>query len=143
MQETGLSGAREDHLDGSVKKMELANKLQQRRRSPRRLTIRQAADKAGVAPATYWRAEHGDPPRDMEVLTKLCRFLEISLSQVLDDGEQSNEDQHSSGLTTLDAIEVHLRADKLLDSETADSLSEAFRRMYEISIRAGGSRPDD
>jgi DNA-binding XRE family transcriptional regulator len=38
------------------------------------LTVRQAADKAGVDPSTFWRAESGKTP-DLATFVKLAKWL--------------------------------------------------------------------
>lgn len=111
------------------------------RRQARSLTIRQAALEAGVSPATLWRIEKGDAPTDVRVISGLCHWLGVPVSRVMtvdqpDESENSDRIQHGPGESTAEMIEAHLRADRDLDADTAAALADAFKRMYEISLRA-------
>jgi len=111
------------------------------RRQARSLTIRKAALDAGVSPATLWRVEKGDAPTDVRVISRLCDWLGVPVSRVMTAGEPIGSDtsdpiEHGRGESTAEMVEAHLRADRHLDAETAAALADAFKRMYEISLRA-------
>lgn len=96
------------------------------------LGVREAAAECGVSAATLSRLERGINPQlpDASTLTKLARWLETNVNELLTDKEPESENslpQH----TTPEFVEVHLRADKNLTPETADALSKMFRQLYE------------
>ena len=126
-------------MENAVNATELA-KLIRRRRQSRALTIRSAATEADVSPATLWRAEKGEPPTDIRVINRLCHWLGIPASRVMTsvnsvESHNNNRIQHGTGESTAEMIEAHLRADRDLDPETAAALGDAFRRLYELSVR--------
>ncbi len=117
----------------AVRAEELAQLLRTKRRG---MTIRQAAEKAGVSPATMWRAEKGEAIRDVDVIGRLCDWLGVPPSRVLVSvrtvsAMHGDEIEHGVKESTADMIEAHLRADKNLAPGTADALSNAFRTLYE------------
>ena len=119
----------------AVRTEELAQLL---RTKSRGMTIRQAAEKAGVSPATLWRAEKGEALKDIDIIGRLCDWIGVPPSRVLAsvktlNAMEGDEIEHGTKESTADMIEAHLRADRDLDAGTADALSNAFRALYEVS----------
>ena len=96
------------------------------------LGVREAAADCGISAATLSRLERGINPQlpDASTLTKLAKWLGTDVNNLLVHNETDSESdlpQH----TTPEFVEVHLRADKNLTSDTADALSKMFRQLYE------------
>lgn len=111
-----------------------------RRREVYRLSIREAALDAGVSPATFWRSEKGEPPRDVQVLKRLCEFSGLSLSQVMGNFAPRQADY---SISTPDFLETQLLSDRNLDTEAARTLASTFRTMYELVLRTRANVSDE
>ena len=102
------------------------------------LSLREAAKESGVSASTLSRLERGATTYlpDTETLTKLASWLNIRVESLLsyEDQIKGNEDIE---LTTPEMIEVYLRADKNLSSETAGALSEMFKMLYKQLAERG------
>ena len=114
-------------------------------------SVRQAAQEAGVSPATLSRVERGDHLPDRENLLLLAQWIGVSLDQLTlaiggtratDDADGADEEVaalhqarnaivHSPGETTPESIALHLRADRDLTPEDVELLMEVFRAAYE------------
>jgi transcriptional regulator with XRE-family HTH domain len=104
--------------------------------------LREAAAAAGVSPATLSRVQRGHAP-DADGLVALARWLGVPIERLLRNppGEAGSHEQRS----TVDEIEVHLRADPNLSPEVAKSLAQLVRSVYQHfarPARGGGSEPD-
>jgi transcriptional regulator with XRE-family HTH domain len=93
--------------------------------------LRAAAEESGVSPSTLSRLERGVSPSlpDTETLTKITSWLGVSLEDVLAHNASSTKIDEPD-LSTTEAIEVYLRADKNLTPETAKALSDMFKMIY-------------
>ena len=96
------------------------------------LGVREAATDCGISAATLSRLERGVTPQlpDASTLTKLAKWLGVSVSDLLNHKEHDGE----AGMpehTTPEFVEVHLRADKNLAPETADALAKMFKQLYD------------
>ncbi len=111
---------------------QLADHVRARRRAEG-LSIRQAAKVIGISAPTLSRVERGDYLPERDTLFKLARWVEMPIDEALDlpSQEERNRLVHSPGASTLEAIELHLRADKELSREDAGALAEMFRVAYE------------
>ena len=101
------------------------------KRREERLGLRASAEKSGVSPSTLSRLERGISTAlpDTETLTKLAVWMNVSLDEILLK-DRPNPDADSPKPTTPEIVEVHLRADKNLSSETAKTLAEMFKLLY-------------
>lgn len=121
---------------------ELAARVRQKRIA-HRLSVRQAAQEAGISPATLSRVERGDHVPDRDNLLLLVQWVGASLDQLmLDRGElrgigqanaphRTRSSVRSMGETTSESVALLLRADKDLKPEDADLIMEVFRTVYE------------
>lgn len=93
--------------------------------------LRTAAEESGVSPSTLSRLERGISQSlpDTETLTKVANWLGVSLEDIITQNK-SNSTFDESDLSTTEAIEVYLRADKNLTPETAKALSDMFKMIY-------------
>jgi transcriptional regulator with XRE-family HTH domain len=97
-----------------------------RRRIAQSANLREAAQDAGVSAATLSRVQRGHSP-DADALVALSRWLQVPIERVLRHPPIASTD----GVSTLEKVEVHLRADPRLSPETADRLVQVFRAVYE------------
>jgi len=112
-----------------IDRVELGDRLRAKRRSER-LSIRQVAGVTGVSAATLSRVERGHLP-DTENLLRLARWAGLAIDTTSDARAQRNEAVHAASASTIEAIELHLRADKDLSRADAEALTEMFRVAYE------------
>jgi transcriptional regulator with XRE-family HTH domain len=95
--------------------------------------IREVAAEIGVSSATLSRIENGKIP-DLKTFSKICNWLQIDPSEVL--GCKGVVEQQK-GLRSKTVL-AHLRADKDLDKETLQALTEMILRARTmISERIG------
>ncbi len=118
----------------SIDPAHLAGRIRAHRRS-RGLGIREAAEEAGISPATLSRVERGDYLPGRDNLLKLKAWLGEAID-ALDVRPSGHEGEPES---TPDAVALHLRADKNLSDAEAEILEEVFRSAYEALRRR---RPD-
>jgi transcriptional regulator with XRE-family HTH domain len=111
--------------------IELADRVRAKRRS-KGLSIREAAAEAKVSAPTFSRVERGHMP-ERDVLLRLARWADVRLDAALheDARHARNAAVHGPDASTLEAVELHLRADKNLSRDDAEALSEMFRLAYD------------
>ena len=109
----------------------LGDRVRAKRRS-RKLSIREAAEEVGVSAPTISRVERGHLP-ERENLLRLARWAEVRIDPVLHDDARRirNARVHGPDASTVEAVELHLRADKNLSRNDAAALSEMFRLAYD------------
>lgn len=91
------------------------------------MSLRAVAEATTISAATLSRFESGKGNPDLATLSKLVLWLELDQRDVY--GGPADVDH--AELDTPAAVEVHLRADRKLDPQTATALAEGFRAMYE------------
>jgi transcriptional regulator with XRE-family HTH domain len=114
------------------------------KRKEKNIGLRAAAQESGVSPSTLSRLERGVASSlpDADTLAKLANWLNVSIGFLL--SEQAKEgDENEPELTTLEIVEVSLRADKNLSPETAEALAGMFRLLYEQFTRTQGEQKKD
>lgn len=111
---------------------EMGALVRERRRSR---GVRETAAEIGISPATLSRVENGKQP-DLATFERLCRWLEISPSDVLGDSGS-----HSPAPSAPPAIATaHLKAQRQMRPELAQALGEMILRAQ--AMRADDSRLD-
>jgi len=126
-----------DGPDGSqpserlVDAVDLGDRVRAKRRS-KKLSIREAAEEAGVSAPTISRVERGHLP-ERENLLRLARWAGVRIDPVLHENARRvrNADVHRPDASTVEAVELHLRADKNLSRDAAEALTEMFRLAYD------------
>lgn len=88
------------------------------------LSIRQAAEAAGVSFMTFSRVENGSQP-DLATLMRLCAWLGVAPEQFFVTPARRVG-------TTLDAVASHLATDPRLDREAAQRIVAMVRDMYAV-----------
>jgi transcriptional regulator with XRE-family HTH domain len=107
-------------------------KYLKRTRISEHLSLRAVARETQVSASTLSRIENGSGVPDADTLARLARWLNIPLERIV---ETRGQDPHEPVVyypheSTPDIVEAHLRADKNLNPETANALSELFRVAY-------------
>jgi len=111
--------------------IELGRRVRAKRRS-KKLSLREAAEELGVSAPTISRVERGHLP-ERESLLRLARWAGVRIDPVLHETARRlrNTVVHGPDASTVEAIELHLRADKNLSRDDAEALSEMFRLAYD------------
>ena len=122
----------------SINAAEFASRLHEKRLA-RGLSLRQAALEAGVSPTTFSRVERGDHLPDRQNLLQLANWIGVTLEQVANTPADHDVVTHGPGESTVEAVALHLRADKDLDPKDAQILMEVFRVAYENLRKRHGS----
>jgi transcriptional regulator with XRE-family HTH domain len=112
-----------DPIDAS----ELATRLRARRRE-RTLSLRDAAAEIGISAATLSRVERGDYLPERDNLFTLLRWLGVAAAAA---PSAAPAEPHAPGAATMEAIELHLRADKDLSPADADTIAQMVRLAYD------------
>jgi transcriptional regulator with XRE-family HTH domain len=96
-------------------------------RLKRQFTLQQVFDQTAVSVPTLSRIERGDATEiESSTLIVLARWMGVSL-ELFSGGAKSLSKTQS----TPDAVELHLRADKNLNPQTAVALAKMFRAAYD------------
>jgi len=96
------------------------------------LSLRQAAHKAKVSPATLSRIlKKGKkrPQPDVDTLARIVRWVNVPIEKIIETAS-GNRAEGQTGGNTLEAIQVHLRADKNLSAEAAHAIAELVKVAY-------------
>ena len=99
--------------------------------------LRVIAEEIGeISASTLSRIEQGKMP-DLDTFMRLCDWLEVTPEQFFETNGEENSVQNnvqrpilSPTMSTTEAIEVHLRADRELDPETAEALANMVKAAY-------------
>ena len=111
------------------------------KRRQQELSVRAAAQQAGLSSATFNRIERAEPASG-ESLFRVVLWLEIPLEALMDGGLDAERVPRRQGATTAPAPDSRsrFRARENLDPRTAAALAEAFR--YLASLFEPISPPD-
>jgi transcriptional regulator with XRE-family HTH domain len=116
----------EDHRTGAWQPI-TADELGARIRARRRelgVSLRAAAVDIGVSAATLSRVERGNYLPERDSLFRLLSWLGLR-------GSEPYAEPHPRGAATMEAIELHLRADKELSTADAEAIAQMVRLAYE------------
>jgi len=95
--------------------------------------IREVAAEIGISYATLSRVENGKLP-DLQTFSKICAWLELDPGEILGCGSKPKTTQSKEGATAL----AHFRADKNLDQNTLQALTEMVLRAQRMIQARGG-----
>ncbi len=157
MDDTPRESARQGAFEADVEEahpLEQLGQLIRAKRYTEDLTLEQAAQQSGISAATLSRLERqgkvssngvvrGLSP-DTRTLAAITRWLGVSFDTLMNSGTpKSGQTLASRGRSaTPDIVEAHLRADRNLNSETAEALANMFRVAYEQFSRFSNGKPD-
>jgi len=124
-------------LETIIDPVELGDRLRAKRRSEG-LSIRDVAQKIGVSAPTLSRVERGHHLPERENLLRIARWTGVLIDPVLHPDASRNQSVHDPNASTVESVEMHLRADKNLSRSDAEALTELFRVAYGA---VSGKRP--
>ena len=106
-------------------------------------TLREAADAVGVSAATLSRIETGERLPGRESLLRIAHWLGVGLDLSGLPPPLPRSRRATAAPTTVEAVELYLRADRALTPAEADALSSIFRAAYEAfkTARRPSRRP--
>lgn len=98
--------------------------------------LRDVAQEIGnVSASTLSRIEQGKLP-DLATFARICRWLGVSPERFMGSGDATGSALDvTEFLDTPAVITAHLRAERVLDSQTIEALSTMIRLAYEASQR--------
>jgi transcriptional regulator with XRE-family HTH domain len=104
---------------------ELLGQHLRRVRKKRELTLQEVSAETGISVATLSRVERDQAKTvNSDTLLRLSEWMETDLELLVNEPQSGSE-------RTPDVVELHLRADKKLNKETATALANLFRTVYE------------
>lgn len=103
---------------------ELATRVRARRHA-RGVSLRAAASECGVSAATLSRVERGDYLPDRDNLFRILEWIGGA------SGPAGPAEPHPPGAATMEAVELHLRADKDLSPDDAETIAQMVRLAYD------------
>ena len=98
--------------------------------------IREIATEIGVSAATLSRVERGLLP-DILTFSKLCSWLQIDPSSVLDVPKETPVNAPSPVAPVAPSASVHFRADATLDPSAASDLAQLILAAHHEMSRRG------
>jgi transcriptional regulator with XRE-family HTH domain len=111
---------------------ELGKLLSQRRRQLK-LSLGEVSRQTGISAATLSRWERQRTDGDPHKMQVVARWLGVQLDPATSPRPEPPSDpiDHVQQAGTVQYVEAHLRADRNLDSKTAEVLTRVFRALYE------------
>ena len=106
---------------------ELASRVRAKREAEG-LSLRAAAKQLEMSAATLSRVENGTHTPDSANLLKLARWAGMKLDEPR---RRQGPDVHGPKASTMEAVELHLRADKELSVDDAEMLVDLMRTAYD------------
>lgn len=122
-----MSRSKEESRKSIVDPVELGRRVRAKREAEE-LSLREAGKILGMSAATLSRVESGKHLPDRDRLFRLAEWADMPLGT--DARAARNREVHRAGAGTVEAVELHLRADKDLDSEDADFLVQLMKTAY-------------
>jgi transcriptional regulator with XRE-family HTH domain len=131
-----------DDAAALIDPIELGDRVRAKRRAEG-LSIREAAREAGVSAPTLSRIERGLHLPERKNLLRIARWVGVRMDPGLhpDARRARNRTIHEPDASTVEAVELHLRADKNLSRDQAEALSELFRVAYDALGGKGKAKP--
>ena len=114
-------------LGPAVDAMQLATRVRAKRESED-LSLRAAAKVLGMSAATISRVESGEHLPERDHLLRLADWSGLPLDAV--NRTRRRHEVHAEDANTVEAIELHLRADKDLEPKDAEILVQLVRTAY-------------
>ncbi|MEJ7655564.1 MAG: helix-turn-helix transcriptional regulator [Thermoleophilaceae bacterium] len=112
---------------GAVDRTVLAARVRAKREGDS-LSLRAAAKALGMSASTISRVESGEHLPERDHLLRLARWAGVPLDEV--SRRRLNRDVHGPDASTMEAVELHLRADKDLEPDDAEMLVGLMRTAY-------------
>jgi transcriptional regulator with XRE-family HTH domain len=117
-----------DPPGAAIDAADLANRVRAKREAEG-LSLRAAARLLGLSAATISRVESGGHLPERDHLLRLADWAGLALGAAA--RRRRNQLVHGEDASTVEAVELHLRADKDLDPEDAEILVSLVRTAYD------------
>lgn len=108
--------------------VQLARRVRAKREAEK-LSLRAAAQRLDISAATLSRVESGEHLPDRDRLLRLADWAGVPLGASA--RHRRNQLVHGDDASTVEAVELHLRADKDLRPEDAEILVQLVRTAYD------------
>lgn len=96
------------------------------------LSLREAAHKTGVSPATLSRILQRGKKRlrpDVDTLAKIIRWVDVPMERIIETPVRKRGERKANR-NTVEEIQVHLRADKNLSPAAARAIAHMVKVAY-------------
>lgn len=123
-----MSASSEQTRGAIVDSAELAQRVRAKREAEK-LSLREAGKALGMSAATLSRVESGTHLPERDRLFRLADWAGMSLGAAA--RKTRNRQVHGEDASTVEAVELHLRADKNLDPDDAETLVQLVRTAYD------------
>lgn len=108
--------------------LELAKRVRAKREGEK-LSLRAAGEALGMSAATLSRVESGKHLPERDRLLRLADWAEMPLGTAA--RAVRNRQVHGNDAGTVEAVELHLRADKNLNPDDAETLVQLVKTAYD------------
>jgi transcriptional regulator with XRE-family HTH domain len=123
--------------DSLINTVELGRAIK-RRREELGLSLRDVADVTAVSASTLSRIENGTGRPDADNIARITQWLDMPVDRLMKKAASDVEPViYYPHEPVTDIVSAHLRADKNLDAQTAEALSELFRVAYNQFSKPG------
>ncbi len=121
-----------DNMPSKSSTAKLSGLIKAKRRE-NSMGLREAAKDSKVSASTLSRLERGTSTSmpDTETLKNLSDWIGVSLSELVNE-KKSKSGANEPNLETTEQVEVYLRADKNLSTDSANALASAFKDLYNL-----------
>lgn len=124
-----MSDSKASSSTSLVDATQLATRVRAKREAEK-LSLRAAAKQLGVSAATISRVESGQYLPGRDHLWRLADWAGVPLGSPSEQ-DPRNQLVHGDNASTVEAVELHLRADEKLDPEDAEILVRLVRTAYD------------
>jgi transcriptional regulator with XRE-family HTH domain len=123
-----MSETPDQTLGPIVDPLELAKRVRAKREGEK-LSLRAAGEALGMSAATLSRVESGKHLPERDRLLRLADWAEMPLGTAA--RAARNRQVHGEDAGTVEAVELHLRADKNLNPDDAETLVQLVKTAYD------------
>lgn len=130
-----MASAVNNSEDSLVNVAELGRAVK-RERERQKMGLRAVAEATGVSASTLSRIENETCQPDADNIARLTKWLKMPVERFMGANQQQRGSKQEQPViyfpseATPDIVEVHLRADRNLSTESAAALAELFRVAY-------------
>jgi transcriptional regulator with XRE-family HTH domain len=108
-----------------------------RRRTEKKLSLRQVESETGISAATLSRIERGSKP-EFGIIQKIADWLDVNIVTAGDDKTEVKTDEDLKRV-----MAIHLRANRNLPETTAQAILDGFEFIMRMEVEKGRTLDDD
>lgn len=127
-----MSGTSEKTKAPDIDAVELARRVKAKREAEK-MSLREAGEALDMSAATLSRVETGRHLPERDRLLRLAAWAGMPLDPT--SRAARNRAVHGEGASTVEAVELHLRADEDLDPDDAEILVQLVKTAYDRMSR--------